>query len=82
MPLETKTKKFDPNATQKAANTIGDWTEAKLSRFIVTAVSQSPASLPKAIKVRTVQATDTLIVDNELRLSDRAVNYLKQKLGL
>lgn len=64
------------------AEKIGEWTRERLSRFVTSAVRQSPANLPRSIKLERVEATKTLVVSDDLVLSDRAVRYLKTKLGL
>lgn len=61
-------------------DTIGNWTQERLARFIAQAVHSLP--LPKAVEVDTVKATQKLEVDAELVLSPQAIAYLKKQLGL
>lgn len=61
-------------------DTIGNWTQARLSRFIAQAVHSVP--LPRSVEVDHVKATQKLEVDQELVLSPQAIAYLKKQLGL
>jgi hypothetical protein len=62
--------------------TIGDWTEVDLRRFLVNMGRTSSPLLPAAADFDQTTVKSMLEVGDELRLSQQAVSYIKDKLQL
>ena len=69
-------------AAPTPATTIGDWDKRRLAQFVQQAIVTSPAQLPPSLIGQEIHATDLLRVGDRLELSDRAMQYLKDALGL
>ena len=60
--------------------TIGEWTKAKLAKFIKNQLLQSPPALPSALTGQTVKASKILIIANRVQMSPQALRYIKDNL--
>lgn len=58
------------------AQKVGDMSRSELAKFVLVAVQQSPATLPRSLDL------EDLFLSGDIKLSDRAVATLKQYLGL
>lgn len=69
-------------ALSNLGDTIADWTQARLARFISNQLRTDPATIPPSLKLERLEATQKLTVTDQLELSAVAIQYLKTKLGL
>lgn len=65
---------------RRAADTIANWTQARLVKFIQTILATDPAALPSSIEGEEFRARTKLTVDGDLELSPQALQYIKDNL--
>lgn len=59
---------------------IGDWSKAKLAKFIENQLASRPAALPASITGQTLKASKMLVVGDRIQLSAQALRYIKDNL--
>lgn len=57
-------------------DTIGDWSSARLARFIQSIVQQQLAQLPGSMTLQNVTVTGKLTVEDEIEVSPQAGTYI------
>jgi hypothetical protein len=81
---EEKPSPFQENIDRRnkagADATIGDWTPARLAKFIQNTIANDPPSLPPSLIGQTVKASKLLVISDRVQISTQALRYIKDNL--
>jgi hypothetical protein len=83
-PFNKPQSEFQANIDRRNAigddETIGDWSKAKLAKFIENQLASHPTALPSSLTGQTVKASKLLIIGDRVQISAQALRYIKDNL--